>query len=244
MGESANSGCTTRLHASIRKRFAGRHNFQLDAEFEIDSGVTILFGRSGAGKSTLLNCLAGILEPDEGMIALKNDGKVRHFFDRRTLVPPSRRRIGYIFQSLALFPHLTVRENLEYGLWQIPQSERSLRTARMLTLFGIQNVAERLPDEISGGEGQRVALARTLITEPEVLLLDEPFNALDFAARNALLEDFRQWHSTRQVPILYVTHSRREALRLGTRMLLMESGRIAAAGDPESVLGRSVEFEE
>lgn len=235
-----------RLRANVRKHFFRERSFQLDVDVEIPAGVTILFGRSGAGKSTLLNCVAGIVEPDEGEIVLEHGSSGRTLFDSQqpAFVPPSQRKIGYIFQTLALFPHLTVRENVEYGISHLDRTERDRKAAEALVLFHIEDIADRWPDEISGGESQRVALARTLVTEPVCLLLDEPFSALDLAARRSILEDFRKWHSTRQIPILYVTHSRKEAASLGQTMLLMESGKIIARGEPKAVLAQAEEIEE
>lgn len=235
-----------RLRAKLRKHFAGRKDFELDAELDVGPGVTILFGRSGAGKSTLLNCIAGISEPDEGHIVLEREGDSDRLFDSRqhASVASSRRSIGYVFQALALFPHLTVRQNVEYGISHLPAGEKAAKVKEALCLFGVQEVADRRPDKLSGGESQRVALARTLVTEPQVLLLDEPFSALDLAGRRAILEDFRKWHSARKIPILYVTHSRREAATLGDSMLLMEDGKIVGFGKPEAVLARVGEFDE
>jgi len=234
------------LRATVRKHFSGRHSFQVEADISVRPGVTILFGRSGAGKSTLLNCIAGIVRPDEGEIALERNGDRHPLFDshKRLDEPPSRRKLGYVFQSLTLFPHLTVRQNVEYGISQLPCAARRRRSSELMELFHIGHISERRPSGISGGESQRVALARTLITEPSALLLDEPFSALDLAARQSILEDFRRWHSARQLPILYVTHSRKEALSLGKRMLLMEVGKIVAEGEPESVLAQSEDLDE
>jgi molybdate transport system ATP-binding protein len=234
------------LRAKVRKHFPGRHSFQLEADIHVGPGVTILFGRSGAGKSTLLNCISGIVKPDVGEISLQCNGDRHYLFDSQKSVdePPSRRKLGYVFQSLALFPHLTVRQNVEYGISRFPSAERSRKSSALMELFRIERIAEQHPDEISGGESQRVALARTLVTEPAALLLDEPFSALDLVARQSILEDFRRWHSARQLPVLYVTHSHKESLSLGDDMLLMEAGRIVASGKPESVLAQAEQFEE
>ena len=224
------------LTARIRKAFPdGRaRSFQLDVELTVPPGVTILFGPSGAGKTTILDCIAGLTRPDAGRIAL-GDGAL---FDSGTgiRVPAEQRRIGYVFQSLALFPHLSVRKNVEYGLGRISDAERGQRVQELLEAFRIAPLAERRPAQISGGEGQRVALARTLVTEPRALLLDEPLAALDLATKTRIIEDLRAWNARRRIPVLYVTHSQREAFALGERMIAIDGGRILAQGSPHEVL--------
>jgi len=241
-----NSGHPSHLHVRVLKNFSGRHSFRLQAEIEIGAGITILFGRSGAGKSTLLNCIAGITHPDEGRVTLGIGDDLRVLFDSqiRANLPASKRRIGYIFQNLALFPHLPVRQNVEYGITHLLPAERSRRSQAMLELFHVERLVSHFPDEISGGERQRVALARTLVTEPAALLLDEPLSALDVTTKNRILEDFQQWNAARNLPVLYVTHNRREALRLGQRTVLLENGVVAADGDSHDVLKAELDAEE
>ena len=237
---------TSTLHARVRKTFSGRHSFELQAGIEIGPGITILFGRSGAGKSTLLNCIAGITDPDAGQVTLGSGDFPRVLFDShsRTNLPVAKRGVGYIFQHLALFPHLRVKQNVEYGITQLPEATRHHRSREMLERFHIERLASRFPDEISGGERQRVALARTLITEPAALLLDEPLTALDVPTKRTILEDFQQWNAARNLPVLYVTHSRREALRLGRRTIRLENGAVVAEGDSEEVLKAEIDAEE
>src|SRR5207249_860886 len=148
-----------------------------DVSIEVPSGITILFGPSGAGKSTLLDCIAGLSQPDSGKITVNEELLLDS--DRGVDVPPRQRRIAYVFQTLALFPHLTVEENLAYGLAGLQTSLRSARVAQILEAFRVEKLARRRPGEISGGERQRVALARSLVTLPRVLLLDEPLTGLD-----------------------------------------------------------------
>jgi ABC-type molybdate transport system ATPase subunit len=149
---------------------------------------------------------------------------------------PSRRRVAYVFQNLALFPHLRVAENVAYGLNGETAALRRDRCHGILKQFGVDHLISRLPGDLSGGERQRVALARSLVTDPRALLLDEPLAALDRPTRKKILDDLRAWNDAHQVPILYVTHSVREALALGERILIMQEGRIVASGQPSELL--------
>jgi len=222
------------LHAEVRKRMAAESDFVLEVDFHAPPGFTILFGASGAGKTTLLDCIAGLIEPDAGRIAIGDDAL---FVSAGHInLPPEKRKIGYVFQDLALFPHLTVQENVEYGLSHISRGERSARTATALTAFRIPHLTHRRPREISGGERQRVALARALVTDPVVLLLDEPLAALDAATKSRIIEDLRGWNEAHQIPILYVTHSREEVFALGESVLVLDHGRVLAQGTPHQVL--------
>src|SRR5499427_3814950 len=224
-----------RLGCSVRKLYSAKANdFLLDVAFEASAGFTILFGASGAGKTTLLDCIAGLTAPDSGRIAIGD----RALFDSSPgiNIPLSRRRIGYVLQSLALFPHMTVTQNVAYGLAHFSDTERKQRTTSILETFHIAHLARRSAREISGGEAQRVALARTLVTEPEVLLLDEPLAAIDFPTKSQIIDDLREWNRTHRVPILYVTHSREEVFALGERVLVLDSGRILDQGIPHEVL--------
>lgn len=223
------------LDAHFRKRFAApAHEFVLEAEFRAAPGFTILFGPSGAGKTTVLDCVAGLAKPDSGRIAIGD----RVLFDatQGTDLPVSKRHIGYVFQSLALFPHLTLEKNVQYGLTHLPQSERAERATAILQAFHIAHLAQRYPREISGGESQRAALARTLVTDPAVLLLDEPLAALDAATKSKIINDLRQWNQVHRIPILYVTHSREEVFALGERVIVLDAGRIVAQGTPHEVI--------
>ena len=223
------------LSARIRKTFPSTaREFSLEVEFDAAPGFTILFGASGSGKTTLLDCVAGLATPDAGRIAVGE----RVLFDAstRTDVAVAKRGVGYVLQDLALFPHLTVEQNIEYGLAHLPRSARHQRAATMLQEFRIEHLRRQRPREISGGERQRVALARALVTDPCVLLLDEPLIALDAPTKAKILDDLRQWNQAHRVPILYVTHSREEVLVLGEHVLVMEQGRVIAQGTPHEVL--------
>lgn len=228
------------LTARIRKIFPSpEHEFALDVEFSAAPGFTILFGPSGSGKTTLLDCVAGLTTPDSGRIAVGE--RVLFDLSSRIDVPVAGRGVGYVLQDLALFPHLTVEQNAEYGLAHRPHSERKQRASAMLREFRIDHLRQQRPARISGGEGQRVALARTLVTDPAVLLLDEPLAALDAATKTKILDDLRRWNQAHGIPILYVTHSREEVMALGERVLVMEQGCIIAQGTPHEVMRAPVQ---
>ena len=224
------------LRAQIRKerRSAGAPSFTLDVSVEVSPGITILFGASGAGKSTLLDCLAGLAQPDEGRVAAGNNV----LFDSAAgvHVPAPKRRIAYVFQTLALFPHLSAEENVAYGLRGLPETERRSRVEAILQTFRVEKLRGQKPGEISGGERQRIALARSLVTEPRVLLLDEPLTGLDAELKAAIVDDLRAWNAAKEIPILYVTHSREEVDALGERVIALDNGRVVSSGAPMDVL--------
>jgi len=220
------------LSASIRKRLSD--NFALDVSLNAAQGITIVFGASGSGKSTLLRCIAGLLTPDAGHIAI---GSTR-LFDAAdgTNVSPQRRKIGYVFQQLALFPHMSLADNLSYGVPHLTRTERRDRIHATAERFRIAHLLGRKPANISGGERQRAALARALVTDPAMLLLDEPLSGLDHATQSRIIEDLRAWNAAHDIPILYVTHSHREVFALGERVVVLEDGRVLASGTPQEVM--------
>jgi molybdate transport system ATP-binding protein len=224
------------LAAQIRKgrRSAGAPSFVLDISIEVSPGITILFGASGAGKSTLLDCVAGLTRPDEGRIAVGADV----LFDSASKidVPAPKRRTAYVFQTLALFPHLSAEENVAYGLRDLREEARRERVEAILKAFRVEKLRKQRPGEISGGERQRIALARSLVTEPRVLLLDEPLTGLDAELKAAIVDDLRAWNAAKGIPILYVTHSRDEVDALGERVIGLDNGRVVNAGAPMEVL--------
>jgi len=226
------------LSVRIRKSFAGERSssFLLEVEFTASPGFTILFGASGAGKTTLLDCIAGLQIPEAGRIAIAQDV----FFDSaaRVNLPANRRSVGYLLQSLALFPHMTVRQNVQYGLQGLVSAEREARSGQMLESFRIAALAGRRPGELSGGERQRAALARALVMRPRALLLDEPLTALDAAVKAQIVDDLRAWNERQRISILYVTHQREEAFALGERVIALEAGRIVSQGSAHEVLHR------
>ncbi|HTS35847.1 MAG TPA: ATP-binding cassette domain-containing protein [Candidatus Solibacter sp.] len=220
------------LHATLRKEL--NPNFTLDVSFEAGPGFTILFGASGAGKTTLLDCVAGLSTPDSGRIAIGD----HTLFDsaQGCNLTTTKRHIGYVFQNLALFTHLSVQQNVEYGLAHLPRSERARRARSILDSFRIAALDSRSARAVSGGEAQRAALARTLVADPQVLLLDEPLAALDSPTKSAIIDDLREWNRTHRVPILFVTHSREEVFALGERVVVLDAGRIVAQGTPHEVM--------
>jgi len=216
---------------AIRKRLG---TFSLDASFEVPAGITALFGPSGSGKTLTLRCIAGLVRPDSGRIAVGE----RVLFDsaRRIDVPTRERRIGYLFQHYALFPHLTVAANVAYGLHRLPRAARAARVAELLRMVELEAYANRKPRELSGGQQQRVALARALAPAPDLLLLDEPFSAVDALVRAQLRSELRAIQAQTRVPMLLVTHDIAEVRQLASCVVLYDHGQILAAGPPAEVL--------
>jgi molybdate transport system ATP-binding protein len=225
------------LELLLKKQYSDEFTLQID--LAIESGFTVLFGPSGAGKTSLLNCIAGLVKPEQGRIVLRS----RVLFDSANAIniPVEERRIGYVFQTLALFPHLTAKKNIGYGIVDEPESQRRDRVTQILSSFRIAHLAERLPQQISGGERQRVALARTLVTEPQLLLLDEPLSALERDTKLAIIEDLKRWNESRNIPVLYVTHSHGEAAALGGSVVMLKQGRIAGRGESRELLKEVLE---
>jgi molybdate transport system ATP-binding protein len=218
----------------VRLRHRTSKDFSIDVEFDAPASFTMLLGPSGGGKTTVLNCIAGLARPDSGRIAVGS----RLFFDSEAHVdlPVAERRIGYVFQNLALFPHLTVEQNIQYGIIKLTDDERRARTRALVDSFRITHLLGIKPNQISGGERQRVALARSLVTDPVVLLLDEPLSALDLSTKATILDDLREWNQSHRIPIVYVTHSPEEAFALGEHVVVVEAGRVIAKGSPQDVL--------
>ncbi len=220
------------LSVAVRKRLSV--DFVLDVASTIVPGITIVFGASGSGKSTLLQCISGLRRPDGGRIAIGDDV----LFDSAAGidVPVRHRGIGYVFQDLALFPHMSIADNLRYGLTHLAAADRETRIEAIADSFRIAHALSRRPSAVSGGERQRAALARSLVTNPSLLLLDEPLTALDHATQSRIIEDLRVWNSRTRIPILYVTHSHREVFALGEGVIVLEKGRIVAEGTPFEVM--------
>ena len=195
-----------------------------------------LFGPSGSGKTTILRCLAGLEKPESGFIHFR--GQIWFDAEYGISLSPQQRRIGFLFQEFALFPHLTVSENLEYGLGSQAKSTRHQRVAALAKLFEIENLLARYPRELSGGQLQRVALARTVAPEPQLLLLDEPLSALDDPTRNRLRTELRRLLNRIGIPTLLVTHDRTEAIVLGDRLAVVIEGKIQQTGSVEEVFNR------
>lgn len=223
------------LEVRIRKRFLNAEGtFTLNVHLRAVGGFTILFGASGSGKTTLLDCIAGLSDPDDGRITV--GGEDLYNAEKKRNVAAWKRRIGYVHQDLALFPHLTAEENVAYGLRNYSAAERKTRSREMLEAFGIDQLRGRRPAQISGGERQRVALARALVTEPRLLLLDEPLAAVDRPTKSSLIGDLRKWNQSHRVPILFVTHNGEEVFALGDEVVVLDGGRIVAQGRPHEVM--------
>jgi len=226
---------SSELEVRIRKRFPNPEGtFTLTVHFRALAGFTILFGASGAGKTTLLDCIAGLTDPEDGRIAVS--GEDLYDSENKRNVAAWKRRIGYVCQDLALFPHLTALENVAYGLRGLSAGDRQTRSREILEAFRIDQLRARRPAQISGGERQRVALARALVTEPRALLLDEPLAALDHPTKSALVGDLRRWNQHHRVPILFVTHNQEEVFALGDEVIILDAGRIVAQGQPHEVM--------
>ncbi|MEJ7617767.1 MAG: ATP-binding cassette domain-containing protein [Pyrinomonadaceae bacterium] len=218
--------------------------FTLHVNFTAADETTVLFGPSGSGKTTTLRLIAGVLTPDEGSIKVGE----RIFFDseRNLNLSVQRRRVGYVFQDYALFPHLTAEQNVAYGVrpgengnnGQRKINKRE-RARELLSLLRVEHTAKRHPAQLSGGESQRVALARTLASEPTVMLLDEPLSAVDVKTREQLLMEIRDVQRSTNIPFLYVTHNPAEAIKIGAHVVLLDQGCVVRRGRPEAVLSVS-----
>jgi len=220
-----------RIEVRLAKRL-GR--FELDVAWSAGDGVAVLFGPSGAGKTLTLHCLAGLVRPDRGRIVV--NGTV--FFDAEAGIdlPPQRRRVGYVFQGYALFPHLSVEENVGFGLRDRPRAERAGRVRDVMARVGLTGLERRTPRELSGGQRQRVALGRALATDPALLLLDEPLSALDAPLRRSLRDDLRTILEGWGTAAVLVTHDVTEAYRLGDRVIVYQGGRVIQSGPRAELL--------
>lgn len=218
------------LYVDIKKKFSG---FDLEVSFEAGTDTVGLLGPSGSGKSMTLRCIAGIETPDSGMIVL--NGKVLFDSKRGINLPSRKRRIGFLFQNYALFPNMTVEENICFGLRGLSTAEQAGKVEEMISLLHLQGLGKRYPSQLSGGQQQRVALARALVIEPEALLLDEPFSALDEHLKDSMLVQMVETLSDYRGVTLYVTHNMEEAYRVCRDLVVLSSGRLEASGDKESV---------
>lgn len=214
------------LTINAKKSFYKKRNaeFSLDINFNANDGITVLAGESGAGKTTTLRLIAGILTPGEGLIKLDSET----FFDSENNInlPIQKRRIGFVFQDYALFPHLTAEKNIAYGVKNADKTKRHEKALEMLSLFRIEHLKNRIPAEMSGGEQQRTALARALASEPKIVLLDEPLSAVDVETRAKLLDEIESAQTAAKIPFIYVTHNEAEASRLGTQRITLQNGKI------------------
>lgn len=203
----------------------------IEAAFESAGGVTALFGASGAGKTSLINMIAGLMPPDRGRIEL--DGEMLDDVAQGLRMPAHRRRIGYVFQDARLFPHLNVAQNLDYGRRMNAVVPDASEYERIVALLNLGHLLQRRPGRLSGGEKQRVALGRALLSRPRLLLLDEPLGSLDAERKEEILPYFLRMRDESRVPMVYVSHDSREVARLATRVLRMERGKVVARGGIE-----------
>jgi len=224
------------ITASFVIRFSSGTEIRVEDLHVARSGITVLFGASGAGKSTVLRCLAGLEQPDEGV--LRYDDEAWFDAEQRLFVAPKRRQLGFVPQDYALFPHLSVARNIAYGLHQLPVPQRRERLRETITWLGLQGLEQRLPGELSGGQQQRVALARALAPRPRLLLLDEPWASLDLPTRSRLRGELRQLLAGLSIPTVLVTHDRNEALALGDSLVVMHDGRNVQQGPVHEVFSR------
>jgi len=221
------------LSVDIRHRLGA---FTLDADFETAGRLTALFGPSGSGKTTLINLIAGLLRPDSGRIAA--EGRVLVNTAADAFVPKHKRRIGYVFQDARLFPHLTVAQNLRYGRFFAPASERHGDLGGVIDLLGIGHLLDRRPNALSGGEKQRVAIGRALLASPRLMLMDEPLASLDDRRKAEIMPYIERLRDETKVPIVYVSHSVAEVARLATDMVVLDGGRVIAFGPTANILQR------
>jgi molybdate transport system ATP-binding protein len=216
------------LDVNVEKQLG---SFSVVARFEASAGVTALFGPSGAGKTTIVNMIAGLLTPDSGSIKL--DDTILFDATAKINVPPHRRGIGYVFQEGRLFPHLSVRQNLDYGRRMSGRPRDVDEFARIVALLDIGPLLDRRPRLLSGGERQRVAIGRALLMRPRLLLLDEPLASLDAGHKREILPHLIQLRDDSKVPMVYVSHAAAELRRIATQVVRIDAGRVVASGGPE-----------
>lgn len=208
--------------------------FTLDASFRSEGRLTALFGPSGSGKTTLVNVIGGLIRPESGRIAVK--GRVLVDTAQGIFVPKHRRRIGYVFQEARLFPHLSVRQNLLFGRWFTPRRERAAKFDGIVELLGIGHLLGRWPSTLSGGEKQRVAIGRALLTDPHLLLMDEPLASLDEERKAEIYPYIERLRDEGHVPMVLVSHSVPEIARLATTIVILNGGQVAASGSAPDIL--------
>ncbi len=216
------------VECSVYKKL---HSFDLEVSFSAGRELVVIEGPSGAGKTTVLNCIAGIVKPDRGLITV--DGRPLFSSEDKISIAAEKRNIGYLFQNYALFPNMTVKQNVLYGIKN--KAEYKDKSARqemleyadyMMEILGIVHLADRKPSRISGGEKQRTALARALVTKPSMLLLDEPFSALDAETKETVYEEFGTFKESLQIPIMLITHDHRESELFADKIITLKEGRI------------------
>ncbi|MDP7088432.1 MAG: molybdenum ABC transporter ATP-binding protein [Dehalococcoidia bacterium] len=211
-----------------------RAGFQLDVTGEFDAGITAVFGSSGAGKSSLLDCIGGSLRPDSGYVQMKKT--IWYSSLDRVWVTPENRRVGTVYQDGALFPHLDVKSNIEFGWKLIPEQKRQIDPLDLADFLGLSSLLNRKPSALSGGERQRVAIARALATTPNLLLLDEPLASLDTARRGSILNYLKCVHGEFNIPMVYVSHSISEVVSIASNAMMLEAGKVVGFDRPTALL--------
>jgi molybdate transport system ATP-binding protein len=222
------------LKVDIEKRLG---EFSLAAAFETDRGATALFGTSGSGKTSLVNIIAGLLRPDRGVVAL--DGTTLFDSEKRISVPPHKRGIGYVFQEGRLFPHMSVRANLDYGRRMSGKPDRQAELDRVVDLLGIGHLLDRRPGALSGGERQRIAIGRALLMQPRLLLLDEPLASLDTARKTEIFPYLERLRDEARIPMIYVSHSATEIRRIANTVVHLAGGKVFRIGGVDILSDRA-----
>jgi len=208
---------------------------ELDVAFHSQSRVVALFGPSGAGKTSLATIIAGLMKPDFARIVI--DGAVLCDTARGIALPPQKRRIGFVFQDTRLFPHLTVAQNLDYGRWFSKSADAGIERSKLVALLGLQNLLVRRPSQLSGGEKQRVAIGRAVLSNPRLLIMDEPLASLDGPRKDEILAYIETLRDALAIPVLYVSHSRQEIARLAGDVVVLEQGKRIGFGPPHQIHG-------
>ena len=219
-----------RLHIALRLK---RHAFDLDVDFTLPTqGITALFGASGSGKTTILRCLAGLDRVKHARIRMGEST----WQDEHVFIPTHRRALGYVFQENSLFPHLSIKHNLEYGLKRSPKERQKYTLEQVVAWLGLSDLLQRHPHQLSGGQRQRVAVGRAILTSPELLLMDEPLSNLDQGSKNEILPYLKRLSIEAKIPMIYVSHALTEVLYLADTLVLIDQGRIAAQGQPHELI--------
>jgi molybdate transport system ATP-binding protein len=218
------------VSVNLKKNING---FHLDVAWEIGNQLTVLFGYSGAGKTITLQMIAGLLIPDDGFVRI--GGTTMFDSAKRINMPSQKRRLGYVFQDLALFPHMTALDNILFGSNSMGKSERRERASEMIGAFHLEGLEKKYPAELSGGQKQRVAFARALIRRPDILLLDEPFSALDNPLRIEMRRFLKEIKNRFNVPVVLVTHDVTEACTVADTLIVYSKGKVLQIGTPKDV---------
>ena len=221
------------FYVDIKKKFSG---FQLDVKLKSDKDIIGILGASGSGKSMLLRCISGLVKPDEGKIVVK--GKTYFDSDKKINLSIRDRKVGFLFQNYALFPNMTIEENIAFGLDKLSKTDKESKVAKLIEKYSLDGLGKRYPTQISGGQQQRVALARAVAVDPDILLLDEPFSALDVHLRNHMMREMAESLKEYQGMTLFVTHNRDEAYELCDHIAIFNAGKVEVFGEKDELFQR------